>query len=797
MLIAHLRKLKFAVRGGPVGRRRGTGLLRKTMAIYHCSLRTFSRANDHSAVAAAAYRAGAMLRDERTGITHRYHKRTGVTDTFILAPADAPSKFQDRAVLWNAAEASETRKNSRVAREVILALPHELSDKARAELARDMGLYLMERYRVVVDVAIHAPCEGEGHDPRNHHAHLLFTTRAITKEGFGAKTRILDDKDSGPQEVEIIREVWETLANDALARAGFEDVKIDRRTLEDQGIDRIPQTHEGKAARNAAEPSLLAKAFRQAEAEDEDEGEDGKEQGSGEKSSSSKSSSGGDSALQSKVKEDAKGRKIDYPAVDQKQTRSTFNAEIKALNEKRAAFSDKSLKDQIAQLDRVMDKLDHRLEKLQQLETKTTLKAAIKEAITGAVKLAADFLTRRLEAKETIKLTSEEKLSRTERQLSRYGRYYREGLHNQIKEMKQNIAILEQKQSEFMRYRAFIQKLEKEIATTQPSIAQNFKEQAPPKNVTNTEISLKLSLRAEMLRAHVPEQFKPPSQTKPDRQTLTTSTAVNKILQTKDEPIRLDRAAIIAPEPKPEIKPTTAFEPLKAQPEIKLQPTKAEAPPLKTAFTSKVEQEPVPKTQAEYKQPMPVKITALEKAIAERQTMKTQPKSITAKPEDRKSWFTPATDKTRPMTEAIDKAIREGLAKAPPKPETPTQNKFSKAQERQEKRAPYSEVREKTRAEAQAKRGKVDPRYRAEPYEKEEEQPKAKASTQSQGNQAKQAWAKQEKSDPETDKSTHGKTEKTKRPKMSAGFNKAAAEDTPPPHDSPEAHPEDEQDLEF
>lgn len=205
-------------------------------------------------MAAAAYRAGAMLKDERSGRIHRYEKRTGVRSAFILAPNTAPEKLLTRAVLWNVAEASENRKNSRVAREVILALPHELSDRQRQALAREMALYLIERYRVAVDVAVHSPCEGDGHDPRNHHAHLLFTTREVTKEGLGAKTRILDDKVTGPQEIEIIREVWETLANDALARAGFEDVKIDRRTLEDQGIDRIPQTHEGKASKNAATP---------------------------------------------------------------------------------------------------------------------------------------------------------------------------------------------------------------------------------------------------------------------------------------------------------------------------------------------------------------------------------------------------------------------------------------------------------------------------------------------------------------------------------------------------------------
>src|SRR5690606_5667727 len=122
-----------------------------------------SRSKGDSAVAAAAYRSGARLKDERTGTIHRYEKRKGVKSAFIVAPHGSDEKFLTRAFLWNAAEQAETRKNARVAREVILALPHELSDKARAELARDMALYLMERYRVAVDVAVHSPVKGEGH----------------------------------------------------------------------------------------------------------------------------------------------------------------------------------------------------------------------------------------------------------------------------------------------------------------------------------------------------------------------------------------------------------------------------------------------------------------------------------------------------------------------------------------------------------------------------------------------------------------------------------------------------------
>lgn len=634
------------------------------MAIYHCSLRTFSRADGHSAVAAAAYRSGSYLKDERTGTMHRYEKRKGVKTAFILAPPDVPEKFFSRAFLWNAAEEAEKRKNARVAREAILALPHELNDKARAELARDMGLYLMERYRVAVDVAIHGPVAGDGHDPRNHHAHLLFTTRELTGEGLGVKTRILDDKATGPQEVEIIRAVWETLANDALERAGFADAKIDRRTLEAQGVDRIPQTHEGKASTNAAAyESLLAREFRKADKDEGADDESDEEEGKGEKDSSSDSSSGSQGVpLQSKVREDSTGRKIDYPALDQKQTRSTFNDEIKALNEKRAAFGDKPLLEQIDQLDRLMERLDRRVEKLQALETKTSLKAAIRQSIASVVKLAADLLVNRKAASAAINITTEEKQARKERQNIRYGRTYREGLHHQIREMKQNMAIVEAKKEDFYRYKSFVDSIDRELKKPSPSIiATSFKEQAPPlaRQVTDKEVNLKLHLKAEMIRSQIPEQYRAPSALKSDRKTLSNSTAINQILQTKTAPIKLDKPAPI-----------------------------------------------------------------------------TKPESMAAKPyttdaADRKNWFIPASDKMRPFQHSVEVAL-EAQRKATPQPSpsnTETQSSFAKAQEGPHKTATYSQVREKVRAEAEAKRAKVPPEYRAKPYERADsttEQPQTK-----------------------------------------------------------------------
>ena len=122
----------------------------------------------------------------------------------ILAPADAPDWAQDPAQLWNAAEAAETRKNSVVAREFLVSLPHELTDEQRADLARDLTAHLVDRFGFAAMFAIHAPDKKA--DERNHHVHILATTRRMEPSGLGAKTRELDDRKTGA--VEEVRAKW-------------------------------------------------------------------------------------------------------------------------------------------------------------------------------------------------------------------------------------------------------------------------------------------------------------------------------------------------------------------------------------------------------------------------------------------------------------------------------------------------------------------------------------------------------------------------------------------------------------
>ncbi len=236
-------------RASPSGLPLGGGV-----AIYHLSVKTISRSAGRSATAAAAYRAGVKIVDERTGEIHDYSRKRGVESAELILPSGAPEWAADRGALWNAAEQAETRKNSTVAREFEVALPAELSPAERQRLAHDFARELVKRHGCAADVAIHAP--GKDGDERNHHAHILLTTRRLGPDGFTEKTRELDDQKTGF--VTAWRARWAEMVNAALERHGFA-ARVDHRSLEAQGIDREPTRHLGPAAtgyeRRTKEPS--------------------------------------------------------------------------------------------------------------------------------------------------------------------------------------------------------------------------------------------------------------------------------------------------------------------------------------------------------------------------------------------------------------------------------------------------------------------------------------------------------------------------------------------------------------
>lgn len=164
------------------------------MAIYHFSAQTINRSAGRSATAAAAYRAGEQITDERQGLEHDYTNKGGVLHTEIMTPPNAPAWASDRASLWNAVECAEKRKDAQVAREIVVALPHELNEVQRIELLRGFVKEHFIDLGMIADVAFHAP-DKKG-DMRNFHAHVMLTMRDISPDGFSdKKNRTWNDKE--------------------------------------------------------------------------------------------------------------------------------------------------------------------------------------------------------------------------------------------------------------------------------------------------------------------------------------------------------------------------------------------------------------------------------------------------------------------------------------------------------------------------------------------------------------------------------------------------------------------------
>lgn len=165
-----------------------------------------------------------------------------------------------RAALWNSVEAIEDSHNrrdtARLAREFVLALPHELTRKQRCELVTAFARVELVSLGMVADVAIHEPKEG-----KNVHAHILTTLRPLDGEGFGQKKA----RDWDKKELLLhLRQAWADAVNGAMAAAGHPG-RVDHRSLADQGIDRIPQPKIGAAAAAMERKGMMTERGKRAE----------------------------------------------------------------------------------------------------------------------------------------------------------------------------------------------------------------------------------------------------------------------------------------------------------------------------------------------------------------------------------------------------------------------------------------------------------------------------------------------------------------------------------------------------
>lgn len=305
------------------------------MAIYHCTVKVIGRNEGKSAIAAAAYRAGAELTSVYDGITRDYTKKGWVEDKWIMLPEHAPKEYMDRSSLWNAVENAEKASNAQLAREVEVSLPVEMTREEQLEVVREFVQKNFVSQGMCADIAIHnppvkndrnQPIDADGNPTKdeskmifkNPHAHILLTVRPISKEGkweekskveylcmkdgeekgFTAEEfqkaklegwekqfKFIDEKKkvwlpasignerelkrvnrtpktsqygrknptvefwNSDERVPEWRKSWEDCVNKKFDEIG-QDIYIDSRSYEAQGLDRLPTIHMGPAAIN-------------------------------------------------------------------------------------------------------------------------------------------------------------------------------------------------------------------------------------------------------------------------------------------------------------------------------------------------------------------------------------------------------------------------------------------------------------------------------------------------------------------------------------------------------------------
>ena len=252
------------------------------MAIYHMQAKAVSRGSGRSAVAASAYMSCSRMYNDYDGIQHDYTRKHGLIYQEVMLPPMAPSEWNDREQLWNAVEETEKTKDSRLAREFVVALPVELDKDSNISFLQDFIKKNFVDMGMCADFAIH---DTDGHNP---HAHILLTVRPLNENGtWQYKTEkeylcIKDGEEKGYERIDkhpkssrygrqnpiseqwnsdeqlcIWRANWTDAVNKMLARNQI-NATIDHRSFADQGITEQPTIHEGYIAQNMEKKGMIA-----------------------------------------------------------------------------------------------------------------------------------------------------------------------------------------------------------------------------------------------------------------------------------------------------------------------------------------------------------------------------------------------------------------------------------------------------------------------------------------------------------------------------------------------------------
>ena len=290
------------------------------MAIYHLEAKVVSRGAGRSACAASAYMSCSAIYNDYDGVQHDYTRKQGLVWEHVFLPDYAPAEWLDRAKLWNAVEEAEKTKDSRLAREFVVALPIELGKQDWINLLSKFIYQQFVNEGMCADVAIH---DTDGHNP---HAHIMLTVRPLNENGtwqhktekeylcikggeergftaaefkeaqkdgwekqylykvgkkkeymtpsvaearglertskyakstkYGRQNPIAERWNSDEQLI-VWRAAWADEVNLCLEQTGLEE-RIDHRSFADQGKDEQPTIHEGVAARAMEKKGIVS-----------------------------------------------------------------------------------------------------------------------------------------------------------------------------------------------------------------------------------------------------------------------------------------------------------------------------------------------------------------------------------------------------------------------------------------------------------------------------------------------------------------------------------------------------------
>ena len=237
------------------------------MGCYHFHLNQLSRGKGQSAIASAAYRAGAKLECTYYGEVSDYTRKGGVVLAEIHLPKQAPERLKDRETLWNEVEWIEGNKKAQLAHSFDIALMNEFSMEENIELARRFVEEQLVARGMIADLAIHDPKKGKDKIP-NPHMHIMVPIRPLQEDGtWGQKQKkvpvltpdgqpVLNQKGqpvfravhttdwSRKETLEEWRSAWARMCNELYEEKGLTE-RVDARSYEERGIDKIPMVHEG------------------------------------------------------------------------------------------------------------------------------------------------------------------------------------------------------------------------------------------------------------------------------------------------------------------------------------------------------------------------------------------------------------------------------------------------------------------------------------------------------------------------------------------------------------------------